>query len=119
MEKIMSSIELPYSTADCEEGPEILFRPGSLKLRYDTDSEDVWVTVIFCGAIAYRFIPDYCVTESMVAAYSKICIIENSDWIAELNQNSEFDFSPSIKHYSIFFDHNGYLEVLARSYDIT
>lgn len=119
-ECILSSFELPHSTAECDIGPEIKFNPGSLKIRYDYDSEigEAWATLIFVGAIAQRFIPDIVTTELMTNAYSKVCVIENSSWIGELESRADSEVFSSLKHYMVYFDHNGCLEVLARDFTL-
>jgi len=119
-ESIASSVELPHSTAECDAGPEILFNPGSLTVRYDYDSDigETWSTLVFLGAIAQRFIPDIVTTELMTSAYSKVCVIENSSWIAELEARTDSEIFNSVKHYMVYFDHNGCLEVLARDFSV-
>lgn len=119
-EFILSSFELPHSTAECDIGPEIELNPDSLKIRYDYDSVigEAWVTLIFVGAIAQRFIPDIATTELMTSAYSKVCVIENSSWVAKLKARADSEIFSSLKHYMVYFDHNGCLEVLARDFSV-
>lgn len=119
-ECIASSVELPHSTAECDTGPEILFKPGSLTVRYDYDSDigESWGKMVFLGAIAQRFIPDIVTTELMTNCYSKICVIENSSWIAELEDRTDSEIFSSLKHFMVYFDHNGCLEVLAREFSL-
>jgi hypothetical protein len=58
-------LPLPLSTAECEEGPVISARPGTLSVKYDAERDEgiVWTTIDYEGALAHRFTPDVAVTE--------------------------------------------------------
>ncbi len=119
-EFVLRSYELPQSTADCDKGPKIEFTPGKLNVHYDyySDVDEGWVNVRFNKAISQKFIPDNAVTEFMINAYSKICIVSNSKWLMEIKSNAKHQVNDSINHFIIYFDHNGCLEVLAESFSI-
>lgn len=122
-EKAVTLFELPYPTADCDEGPRMDFVPGMLKLSYDYENEEgvSWVTLEFDGAIASQFIPDISVTERMLSAYSRVCECLNSEWIADLTleaQKHGATFPNDRRHLFVYFDHAGCIEVLASNVKI-
>lgn len=113
-------LKLPMTTAECEEGPIVEARPGSLRVRYDAEGEDgpVWLTLAFEDALAYRFTPEVSVTELMVQAYSRVVEVLDSDWREHLESTAAAGgakLPPALRHLAIYFDHAGCLEVLASS----
>ncbi len=108
-------IKLPVSTAECEEGPIVNFNPGNCFVRYDSEDETgtVWTEVHFSGAVAIRFTPDRFVTEEMVVAYGKVCAQNPSSWISSLRSHAQHRLPDSVRHFLVYFDHQGCLEVLA------
>ena len=118
--KINEVLGLPQSTAECEDGPIIDARPGSLNVKYDAEGEEgiVWTTFGYDGALAYRFTPDSSVTEPMVQAYSKVVEVLDSEWLKDLEGVAAAAGTPlpsGIRHFVAYFDHTGCLEVLASS----
>ena len=117
----MTVINLPYSTAECSEGPTIYFHLGHCRVRYDAEDSSgrvVWTEVRFDGALAVKFTPEAFVTADMVGAYSKVSAWENSPWIAALVAHGSNPFPDSIRHFLMYFDHEGCFEVLARAVEI-
>lgn len=113
-------LELPQSTAECDKGPEVRFRPGQIMVRYDYESETgvTWVTLRFTSALALKFTPDIATNELMVSAYSKICEIENSSWLRDLKNNAlaqGAEMPDSLRHFLLYFDHYGCVEVIAEN----
>lgn len=127
-------LDLPQSTGQCEEGPLIDYAMGNaispvLRVRYDVegyeDSDEdepvwspVWTSVVFADALAMRFTPESGTTEIMADAYSCVCEVINSEWLATLEDrfvDAHHELPPSYRHLMIFFDHYGCLEVIAAS----
>jgi len=52
--RLVEALLLPFSTADCEQGPIVEYRPGRLTLRYDVEGEHgvVWTLLSFSMVLA-------------------------------------------------------------------
>jgi hypothetical protein len=116
---VRAFLDLPYSTAEADEGPIIEQRPGKMTVRYDAEDEGgvVWTCLLFDGAIASRFTPDSACEAWMVEAYSRVCVAEGSPWLEDLRRLSAEtgDRIPDDRrHLLIYFDQYGCLEVVAR-----
>lgn len=106
------------STAETEEGPLIEQRPGRFLVRYDLEGSVGidWVAIQFDMTFASRFTPDQCCTRLMIGAYSKLCVVEGSSWLSDLRAKSlksRRSVSGSLRHFIIYFDHYGCIEVVA------
>lgn len=112
-------LKLARSTGECDQGPEVLLRPGLLVVRYDVETDDglVWTTLRFGGAIALRVVPELAVSPLTVSAYSKVGVINNSEWLASLVRDGS-GIPGDLKHFIVFFDHYGSVETLARSCEV-
>ena len=111
-------LNLPYSTAETEDGPVIEQRPGKVNVRYDAEDESgiVWTSISFRGAIATRFTPEPACEPWMIEAYSRVCIAEESPWLNELRRLALEGGEPIAddrRHWIVYFDHYGCLEVVA------
>lgn len=109
--------ELP-STAETDVGPRLEHQPGQVRLQYDREGEEgpLWVTLEFAGAVAYRFTPEAACDEEMLQAYSRLVIMHDSTWVADLRQASRRIGLPAdLQHFAVYFDHSGGVDVLARS----
>lgn len=112
---------MPISTAECDEGPIIQFTLGDCRVRYDGEDQSgtIWTEVRFHAALAMRFTPDSFVKEEMIAAYSRVCVLEPSPWVDELQGRQQQErLRPSIRHFVLYFDHVGAVEVLAESAEL-
>lgn len=121
--RLRPALELRYSTAECESGPIVDHRPGRLTLRYDAEGEHgvVWTVLRFDMVLAARFTPDAACDAWMVEAYSKVCEVEDSTWLAALRStaaNRHIILSASARHFVIYFDHVGCWEVLAEEIEL-
>jgi len=115
--------QLPYSTAECDIGPIIDFKPGKLSVRYDneTDSGRVWTTVFFLGAVASKITPAVAATVMHIDAYSRVCVVENSRWLHELKSRVKHieGIFENLRHFVLYFDHECAVEVLAQSLQVS
>jgi hypothetical protein len=110
---------LKKSTANCDIGPEIEFKPGLLTVRYDSENDlgVDWTTVTFNGVIAVKITPEYASETYAVRAYSKICKLRNSEWLSSLLKASDGNISlQKLNHYVVYFDHFGSIEIIALSF---
>jgi hypothetical protein len=119
-----TSISLPFSTAECDEGPIANCTPGRLTLRYDADGEygTVWTRLEFNSALASRFTPDPACDERMVHAYSRVDEDDDSRWIADLRNSAKANgahLPASLRHFTVYFDHVGCWEVAADTMTIS
>lgn len=92
-------------------------------MRYDIEGEvgPLWTTIRFGGAIAMRVLPEPAVPALLVSAYSQVAEIDNSAWLVALGRESSgqgIRLAADARHFAIFFDHFGSLEVIARSCDL-
>jgi len=56
-------------------------------------------------------------TRTLLNAYDTLVEIEESDWLNELKELNENDFSYwNLKHYTIFFDKIGMYQFVAKGY---
>jgi len=59
------------------------------------------------------------ITRALLNAYDTLVEIEESDWLNELKELIENDFSYwNLKHYAIFFDKIGMHQLVAKGYKI-
>lgn len=112
--------ELPFSTADCDESPKIEFVLGRLTLNFDyySKSGKNYAEIVFEGAISMIFIADPLVTEDMLEAYSSVCEYDSSEWLIRCREKWKYDFSPDFRHYRIYFDHYGCVDVIADNWKL-
>jgi hypothetical protein len=76
----------------------------------------VWTTLTFTTVVALRFTSDEACTAWMIEAYSRVCEVEASSWVAELREvaaSRRMVVGPAAKHLVIYFDHVGCWEVVA------
>lgn len=116
--RLRQALQLPFSTAESEDGPIVEHRPGRLTLRYDAEGEHgvVWTALRFAMVLAIRFTPDPACDAWMVEAYSSVCEFVDSAWLAALRSTAAIRgivLSASARHFVIYFDHVGCWEVLA------
>ncbi|HEX3596015.1 MAG TPA: hypothetical protein VHU80_12975 [Polyangiaceae bacterium] len=116
-QRLKDCLTLPESTGECDIGPEILMRPGAIEVKYDVEGRNGprWTTLRFEGALALRVAPDYAAGPIVTGAYSKVCVVENSLWIATLREHSQHEIPTSFKHFTVFFDHYICVETVAQS----
>ncbi len=122
-EKARKLIDLPYPTSGCDEGPLVEQRPGVITVRYDAEGEDgtEWTMIVFRRAIAQRFTPEVAITPLMVEADSCMCEVDHSGWLAAMRERASQQHSEiplSQRHFMVFFDHYGCLEVVADSIEV-
>lgn len=120
-ESFAALMNLTRSTAECDEGPEVLLRPGLLTVRYDVegDTGPKWTTLLFAGAAALRVVPEPAVSAMAALAYSKVGIINNSEWMASLVAvDGDGSLPADLQHFVVFFDHFGSIETIARSCEV-
>jgi hypothetical protein len=110
-------LRLPTSTGEADVGPILEYRPDQLWVTYDardSKGDTVWTTLTFEDAIAVKFTPDQGCAPIMVEAYSRVCEFESSDWKREIQEtNPRLELPASTRHFVLYFDHYGCLEVLA------
>jgi len=114
--------KLSHSTGECDIGPEILFRPGQVSIRYDIETESgvVWTELRFTGAVALRVTPDVAATEDLVSAYSRVCEVELSTWLDHLRAGeADHGLAEHLRHFIIYFDHFGAVEIVASDYQVS
>jgi hypothetical protein len=110
-------LRLPTSTGEADVGPILEYKPNQLWVSYDVEDSNgvkVSTTVRFREAIGIKFTPDQGCAAIMVEAYSRVCEFETSDWKRQiLETNPSLELPASTRHFVLYFDHYGCLEVLA------
>jgi hypothetical protein len=115
--RLKEVLRLPTSTAKADVGPILEYRADWLWVTYDaTDAtgEIVWTTILFRDATAVKFTPEQGCTPTMVEARSRVCEFEFSDWKRAIQEaNPRYELPASTRHFVLYFDDRGCLEVLA------
>jgi hypothetical protein len=110
-------LRLPTSTGQADVGPILEYRPDQVWVTYDasgTSADTVWTTLLFREALALKFTPEQGCTPIMVQADSRVCELESSDWMREIQAvNPDFELPSSTHHFVLYFDDHGCLEVVA------
>lgn len=123
MEHVNVLTKLP-TTAETEAGPVVERRLGEVSVRYDHEDNvgaPVWVTVRFNGAIGLRYTTYAACTALMVRAYSAVGEVENSEWVRNILHTAAASEMPLLepnRHFIIYFDHYGCVEVVAASFEV-
>jgi len=125
--KIRTVQILPASTGVSEDGPVIEIGPSRVSAIYDAEQGGLWTTLRFDVALAVRFTRDYLVQAWMVEAYSRVCEVEDSVWLRDLQvaaDQTEFglgEYTPirDARHLFVYFDEHGCLEVAAHGVEVS
>jgi hypothetical protein len=116
-EQVREVLRLPTSTAEADAGPILEYRPDELWVTYDAQGSTggtVWTTLLFRDAIAIKFTPEQGCTPILIQAYSRVCEFESSDWKRAIQDtNPDLELPMSTRHFFLYFDDQGCLEVLA------
>lgn len=79
----------------------------------------MWTEVLFTTAVAVRITPDGSAVEDLLGAYSRISEIGESAWLRDiLDADRDTRLPEGIKHFAIYFDHFGAVEVAAVGFKI-
>ena len=116
-------LRLPYSTAECEQGPIVEHSRGRMTLRYDTEEagQIVWTVVRFAGVLAVRFTPDPACPPWLIGAYSRVSEVETSEWLRDLSSAATGRgeaLTANARHLAIYFDHIGCWEAIAGAVEV-
>lgn len=119
-ERLREVLHLPRTTGECDSGPLFEGGFGEVQVRYDVEGEEgpVWTTIRFRGAVAVRTTPDVAVSRYMLEAFSRVCEVEGSSWVEELREagaKAGGNYGESLRHFVVYFDHEGCIEVAAQS----
>jgi hypothetical protein len=120
---LREALVLPFSTAECDIGPLVEQRPDHLVLHYDGQGSigTVWTSLTFERPFAVRFTNDVACPAWMLDAYSRVCEVQDSAWIAALRSEAADQrkiVPPDLKHWVIYFDHVGCWEIVASSVEL-
>lgn len=98
-------------------GPILEHRPGRVTLKDDSEgpSGTAWTLLTFVSSIAVRFTPDPACAAWMVEAYSRVAVVEDSEWLEDLRAASRGEgmIPATARHFVVYFDHVGCWEILA------
>lgn len=120
--RLLEVIPLRFSTAETDQGPMLELRRASLTLRYDAEDEErvVWTRLEFAPVFAVRFTADPSVTAWMLEAYSKVCEVESSEWIRQIEAAAHEGHRAlqRARHFVVYFDDVGCFEVVASDVEV-
>jgi hypothetical protein len=106
---------LPTPSQEFDQGPHILVSPGKVTLRWDFEDESgeyAWSSAEFLGVEAVNFTGHDSCTPEQVQAYDRLVVIESSELLASLRgAGAKF-----LRHYRIYFDEVGCLDVIAEEF---
>ena len=81
----------------------------------------MWAALTFTTVIALRFTSDEACSAWMIEAYSRVCQVEESSWIAALRESAaaqRMTVDAAARHLVIYFDHVGCWEVVAGNVEL-
>jgi hypothetical protein len=127
-----SEIKLPLCTSSSDKGPLLKFEDGTLELNYDASGENHkrhWATIRFAGVLAYSYVEDGSHTLEQQEGYNKLVCKSESLWRSQIIQRWEESYgdhayqkelggSVRFKHYNVYFDHHGAVDVIASGFEI-
>src|SRR5216684_3402947 len=127
-----TEIALPFPPSSSNKGPVLKFAEDTLELTYDAYGEDRkrhWVTIRFADVIAYCYTQDGSETAEQLKGYHKLVCDTESAWRTQIIQRWEESYgdhayqkelggSARFKHYNIYFDHHGAVDVIASGFEI-
>lgn len=127
-----NSILLPRQTDTTDNGPIVLATGMALSLKYDYHHDDgtiEWTEIKFKEVLAYRFDEWVCADGNPYLDFRKMAEFDTSPWL--LRKLDKWDVSVGwqkfqidkggrsrFRHYMIYFDDQGILEVIGSSYQI-
>lgn len=114
-------IELEHSTGQTITGPSMHHESGVLDVRYDFETAEglVWTTLRFRSVLGTRFTADSAVSAWMLDGYSRVCEVPDSEWIASLIANAREGDPRSARHFFVYFDDAGCVEVAAATVEVS
>ncbi len=104
---------LPCKSQEFMEGPVLKHERSDLRIGYDCESlsgEYFWEDIIFTGVAAFRFTSHKARIPEHLAAYDRLLVAADSEWIASFSSDSR------LRHWRIYFDEIGCYEVLGTGF---
>jgi hypothetical protein len=119
MEKL-PLFSLPYSSTSVIHGPTLVDQDRGLLLSMicDDDGSEQSEGVLFVKPRAFRKREEtYCTGWHIQDVYDTVCEIKESDWVAELRNDAVPEWRDHwvMRHFMIYVDSFGCLEVIAES----
>ena len=119
MEKV-PLFALPYASTSVVYGPTLVDKDRGLLLSMicDDDGCEQPVGVLFVEPRAFRKREEtYCTGWHVKDVYDTVCEIRDSDWVAELRNDAVPEWRDRwiMRHFMIYVDSFGCLEVIAKS----
>ena len=105
---------LPFSSADCRDGPVLSHRRDRVTLSYDfagPTGEYIWESVLFLGVAALEFTPRSACNREQVSASNRLVEVDGSAWrhsVKDVTENGR-----ALRHLRIAFEPVGCYDLLA------
>jgi hypothetical protein len=118
--KKLPLFSLPYPSTAAIREPTLTIQEGGVQLSLvcDDDGCERSFNLFFIKSRAFRKREEtYCTEWHIEGAYDTVCEIEESDWITELRSDAipEWRDRWTMRHFMIYIDSFGCLEVIAES----
>ena len=118
--KKITLLTLPYPSTAAIHGPTLLHQDRGLVLSLvcDDEGQERPAAVLFVKPRAFRKREEtYCTEWHVEDAYDTVCEVVESDWIAELRNDAVPEWRDRwvLRHFMIYVDSFGCLEVVAES----
>ncbi|WP_157870653.1 hypothetical protein [Azospira oryzae] len=113
-------LELPFPSTSVIHSPVLCTSGGNLVISMDFDNEGQALSarLKFIKQRAFRKRSEsYCTDWHIVDVYDTVCEVEESDWVSELRVAcpSEWRDQWTMRHFMIYLDSFGCVEVIAES----
>src|ERR1043165_1277266 len=91
-----------------------------IEYEYRTDRVDWIGSIHFADVVAYRFRNEMHSRGFCSESYNAVAEINDSPWLAELVRIEPTGIrgAKGLKHFAVFLDSNGYLEVIADAFEL-
>jgi hypothetical protein len=124
-----AEISLPYPTNRTVEGPRLQQDRAQLVLKYDCQRDDGsidWSKVVFAEVLAVQYRQVSCCAAASVIGAREVRCLTQSSWLTEVlglwnesvgwqDWQKKQGGSARFKHFTVFFDDAGCVDVIAAS----
>ena len=110
---------MPHMSQEFERGPEVSLAGGKLTVRYDYETVQgpyAWSGFAFDEVQAFEFVGERLCQEEQFAALDKVVEVTKSSWESRARTNVSTGHDARLRHYRIYFDDYGCLEILANAF---
>jgi len=125
-------LSLPRRTSATSKGPTVSFEGTSLALRYDFECDDgqvEWTQLRFGDVLAFEFRQAAACRAEDVVSFEDVTVLEGTPWLSDLvttwqasvgwqDWQQQRGGASRFKHFRVYFDDVGVLDVAAERVEI-